>query len=83
MIDYRLMTIVDYEAAYELWIKCGNDPMIQCARKDEWSSGLVYTTLSESYFKIHMNIQDFWDIIRQYKKEYVKNSLWTIKPPTE
>jgi hypothetical protein len=24
MIDYRLMTIDDYEAAYNLWIKCGN-----------------------------------------------------------
>ena len=24
MLDYRLMTISDYEAAYELWIKCGN-----------------------------------------------------------
>ena len=24
MLDYRLMTIDDYEAAYDLWIKCGN-----------------------------------------------------------
>lgn len=24
MPDYRLMTIDDYEAAYDLWIKCGN-----------------------------------------------------------
>lgn len=24
MLCYRLMTIEDYEAAYELWIKCGN-----------------------------------------------------------
>ena len=24
MLDYRLMTIDDYEAAYALWIKCGN-----------------------------------------------------------
>lgn len=24
MIDYRLMTIDDYEEAYDLWIKCGN-----------------------------------------------------------
>ena len=24
MLDYRLMTIGDYEAAYDLWIKCGN-----------------------------------------------------------
>ena len=24
MLDYRLMTIDDYEAAYNLWIKCGN-----------------------------------------------------------
>ncbi len=24
MIDYRLMTIDDYEVAYNLWIKCGN-----------------------------------------------------------
>ncbi len=24
MIDYRLMTIDDYEAAYDLWIECGN-----------------------------------------------------------
>ncbi len=24
MIDYRLMTIEDYEAAYDLWIVCGN-----------------------------------------------------------
>ena len=24
MIEYRQMTIDDYEAAYELWIKCGN-----------------------------------------------------------
>ena len=24
MLCYRLMTIDDYEAAYDLWIKCGN-----------------------------------------------------------
>ena len=24
MLDYRLMTIDDYEAAYDMWIKCGN-----------------------------------------------------------
>lgn len=24
MIDYRLMTIDDYDAAYEPWIICGN-----------------------------------------------------------
>ena len=24
MLNYRLMTIGDYEAAYDLWIKCGN-----------------------------------------------------------
>ena len=24
MLEYRLMTIDDYEAAYDLWIKCGN-----------------------------------------------------------
>lgn len=24
MLDYRLMTIDDYEAAYDLWIECGN-----------------------------------------------------------
>ncbi len=24
MLDCRLMTIDDYEAAYDLWIKCGN-----------------------------------------------------------
>ena len=24
MQDYRIMTIDDYEAAYDLWIKCGN-----------------------------------------------------------
>lgn len=24
MLDYRLMTIDDYEAVYDLWIKCGN-----------------------------------------------------------
>ena len=24
MPDYRLMTIDDYETAYDLWIKCGN-----------------------------------------------------------
>ena len=24
MLNYRLMTIDDYEAAYDLWIKCGN-----------------------------------------------------------
>ncbi len=24
MLDYRTMTIDDYEAAYDLWIKCGN-----------------------------------------------------------
>ena len=24
MLDYRIMTIDDYEAAYDLWIKCGN-----------------------------------------------------------
>lgn len=24
MIDYRLMTIDDYEVAYDLWVKCGN-----------------------------------------------------------
>ena len=24
MLDYRLMTISDYEAAYDLWIRCGN-----------------------------------------------------------
>ena len=24
MIEYRLMTIDDYEAAYDLWIRCGN-----------------------------------------------------------
>ena len=24
MLDYRLMTIDDYEAAYDLWIRCGN-----------------------------------------------------------
>jgi Acetyltransferases len=24
MINYRIMTIDDYEAAYDLWIKCGN-----------------------------------------------------------
>ena len=24
MVSYRLMTIDDYEAAYDLWIKCGN-----------------------------------------------------------
>ena len=24
MLDYRLMTIDDYEATYDLWIKCGN-----------------------------------------------------------
>ena len=23
MLDYRLMTIDDYEAAYDLWIRCG------------------------------------------------------------
>ena len=24
MLEYRVMTIDDYEAAYELWIRCGN-----------------------------------------------------------
>jgi len=24
MIDYRLMTIDDYDVAYDLWVKCGN-----------------------------------------------------------
>lgn len=24
MLNYRLMTMDDYEAAYDLWIKCGN-----------------------------------------------------------
>ena len=24
MLDYRLMTLEDYEAAYDLWLRCGN-----------------------------------------------------------
>ena len=39
ILNYRLMTIDDYEAAYDLWITCGNG----LNNKDDSREGSKYT----------------------------------------
>ena len=46
MLDYRLMTIGDYEAAYDLWIKCGNG----LNNKDDSYGDEPYYVYRENYY---------------------------------
>ena len=55
MIDYRPMTIDDYEATYNLWIKCGNG----LNNKDDSREGI------EKYLKRNPNTFFVWNLKRR------------------